>query len=167
MSAGGVGIGDVGALRALTQPIRLRILEVVADRTVSVRELAEQLDLARNKLHYHVNVLEEHGLLAVEDGDRGERRYRRTAHRFEAGTGRLPASVAAGITGILDDASRTLGAQLVSEREGPTAVGRLQVRLSADRKEDLIARIQSVMEEFDDAAAAPVTFVFAMYGERA
>ncbi len=154
--------GDLAALRALTQPLRLRILDAVADRAVSVRQLADELDLARNKLHYHVNILERHGLLAV-DASAGERRYRRTAHRFEAGPGPIPAGVASGITGILDDAARTLGARLSSTHRGPAAVGRMLLRLPPDRKDELVARLQSVLEEQDDDDGVPVTFVFAFY----
>lgn len=159
---------DLQALRALTQPLRLQVLRTVGDRSLSVRELAEELDLARNKLHYHVNILERHGLLEVAAGQRGvgERRYRRTARRIEAGPGAIPADVAAGITGILDDAARSLDQQLASDTRGPTAVGRLELKLDPARREDFLAQLQAVLADFDgpDDVGVPVTFVFALFG---
>ncbi len=61
-------INRLDTVRVLADPLRLRLLEAMAaqlDHPWSVKELARALGEPPTKLYYHVNLLEEHGLLVV------------------------------------------------------------------------------------------------------
>jgi DNA-binding transcriptional ArsR family regulator len=61
-------ITKLETVRVLADPLRLRIIEAMAtklDHAWSVKELAKALGEPPTKLYYHVNMLEEHGLLVV------------------------------------------------------------------------------------------------------
>ena len=61
-------IDRLETVRVLADPLRLRLLEAMAarlDHAWSVKELARALGEPPTKLYYHVNLLEEHGLLVV------------------------------------------------------------------------------------------------------
>ncbi|MBA3653714.1 MAG: winged helix-turn-helix transcriptional regulator [Actinobacteria bacterium] len=165
-------IGDLPALRALADPLRLRVVDLLAVEPRTVKDLAGHLGVARNRLHYHLNVLEKHGIVRVAGADGPDgRRYEPTGRRFETSDVLpVPASVAAGISGVLDTAAREVNARLRSGRRGATAVGRTHVRLSEDQRQDLVNRLQAVIDEYQDAAAAtgqPATVVFALYEDPA
>jgi DNA-binding transcriptional ArsR family regulator len=155
---------DLPALRALTHPLRLQMVDLISDRAMSVKDLAAELGVARNKLHYHVNVLERHGIVRAAAGA-GERRYEVTGRSFETEARALPAAVAAGISGILDAAARELDTQLRSAERGPMAVGRMRVSVGRGNHEEFLSQLDALVDRYkDDAGAA--TFVFALYGER-
>ena len=58
-------------LRALAEPIRLQVVQALANGERCVCELTAELDLAQSKLSFHLKVLKEAGLLA----DRQEGRW--------------------------------------------------------------------------------------------
>jgi DNA-binding transcriptional ArsR family regulator len=77
-----------GQLRALSHPVRLRILSLLTGRALSSAELARELDMKHAAVSYHVRQLERAGYLEVAQtrSVRGgqERRYRpRPAGRAE------------------------------------------------------------------------------------
>jgi ArsR family transcriptional regulator len=69
--------GSLGAdqaralLKALSDPIRLQVIEALGDGECCVCELTAELGLAQSKLSFHLKVLKEAGLLA----DRQEGRW--------------------------------------------------------------------------------------------
>jgi hypothetical protein len=83
-------ISDVETLRVLADPLRLRILEVFGQHGVeplTVKTMARSLNEPLTKLYYHVNLLEQHGLLLVASSRLVsgilEKRYLPAAHRIE------------------------------------------------------------------------------------
>ena len=70
-------------LKALGDPLRSTIVDLVLERAMSVTELAERLDRPRGSVAYHVDVLVEAGLIQVVHTRRvraiDERFYGRTA----------------------------------------------------------------------------------------
>jgi len=52
------------AIRALAEPRRRRILELVADRELSAGEIAAQFEVTRPAVSQHLGVLREAGLIA-------------------------------------------------------------------------------------------------------
>lgn len=63
-------IEDLETLKALSDPLRLDILKHVGiqnrkQERCTVKQLGKMLGLVPTKLYYHVNILEEHGLLVV------------------------------------------------------------------------------------------------------
>ena len=63
-------ISDLAVLRVLSDSLRLRVLEAFGrTRGVprSVKEVAREIGQSPTKLYYHVNLMEEHGLLLVAE----------------------------------------------------------------------------------------------------
>ena len=58
-------VGNLETLKAMADPLRVRLLEAFAQEPRTVKQVAADLKLPATKLYYHVNVLEEHGLLRV------------------------------------------------------------------------------------------------------
>lgn len=80
---------DVEQLKAISDPLRLRLLELMAEdqvRTWTAKELAARLATKQTKLYHHINLLEERGFLRVAETRMVsgilEKRYRLTAHSF-------------------------------------------------------------------------------------
>lgn len=57
-------IQDVETLRAISDPLRIRLLELMA-QPQTVKEIATQLGVGKTKLYYHLNLLEKHGIIRV------------------------------------------------------------------------------------------------------
>jgi DNA-binding transcriptional ArsR family regulator len=157
-------LADLPALRALTHPLRLQLVDRLDRHPMSVRELSGELGVPRNKLHYHVNVLEQHGVIRVVSTNGGERRYEPTGRSYQLKAGAMPPTVAAGITGILETAARDLDEQLRSAGRGPMAVGRQRVGVSRANHDEFVAAVQELMDRYADEASDAV-FVFALYQE--
>jgi len=167
------GVGeDLQALRALADPLRMDLLARLerSRRPLSVRELAAELGSPRNKLHYHVNVLEKHGLVRVAEtrlvGGTPERCYETSSRTFDARGMAIPSTVATGLAGMLDSAAREVGARLGQADRRRAAMGRTHFRLSADRHSELLTRISALLDEFDESSSdedAGAVFVFALY----
>ncbi|WP_018353090.1 ArsR/SmtB family transcription factor [Longispora albida] len=61
-------VQDVGTLKALADPIRLTVLELTMSdhrRSWTAKELASAVRVPPTKIYYHLNTLEQHGLLEV------------------------------------------------------------------------------------------------------
>lgn len=77
------------AFSALGDPIRLRILDALADGEKCVCELLEEIDIAPNLLSYHLKVLRESGL--VDSTRRGRWvDYRLDGNALDALRGAIP-----------------------------------------------------------------------------
>lgn len=82
-------ITTLEGVRVLADPLRMRLIEAMAseaDRPWSVKELARSLGEPPTKLYYHVNMLEEHGLMLVTSSQLVsgilEKRYQLVAQSF-------------------------------------------------------------------------------------
>src|ERR1044072_9352831 len=58
-------IDDLATLRLLSDPLRLQLIEALGAAPTTVKELARAMDMKPNRLYYHVNLLEDHGLVRV------------------------------------------------------------------------------------------------------
>jgi DNA-binding transcriptional ArsR family regulator len=103
-------ISDVETLRAISDPLRIRILETMVarkDARWSVKELAAQLEVPQTRLYHHVELLLERDLirLASQRIVSGiiESRYRVAALSF-----RLDSALLSGQTASAQEASRDL-----------------------------------------------------------
>jgi len=52
-------------LKLMSDPLRAHLLEALAERAHTVKELAARFRLPATRLYYHVNLLEKHGLIRV------------------------------------------------------------------------------------------------------
>jgi len=80
MSSGAADQAQLGTLRAMAHPVRLRILSLLTGAAMSAAEVARELDLTHANASYHLRLLHDVGLLvgAGEEAIRGGRakRYR-------------------------------------------------------------------------------------------
>ena len=60
-------IRDLEAAKAIHDPLRLQIIEVLLHHPLTVKQIAAKLGLAASKLYYHVNTLEKFDLIRVVD----------------------------------------------------------------------------------------------------
>ncbi|MEP7291424.1 MAG: winged helix-turn-helix domain-containing protein [Chloroflexota bacterium] len=60
-------ITTLEALKVFSDPLRQQIIEALLDGAKTVKQVAAELELAPTKLYYHVNLLEEHGLIQVTE----------------------------------------------------------------------------------------------------
>jgi len=60
-------IKDLDAAKAISDPLRLQIIEVMIPAPLTVSQIAAKLGLAQSKLYYHVNTLEKYGLIQLVD----------------------------------------------------------------------------------------------------
>jgi DNA-binding transcriptional ArsR family regulator len=78
-----------GVLKALADPLRLRMGLLMIDEARTVKELAAALDVPPTRLYYHVRILEQHGLIEVVErrmvSGIEERRYQAVVANWAVG----------------------------------------------------------------------------------
>jgi hypothetical protein len=170
-------ISDVETLRALSDPLRLRILETMTaspDDTFTVKRLATTLGTSATKLYHHVNLLLERELITVA-GQRVVSGIIETSYRIGQLTLRLDRSLLAADAPVLhetlttlfdgarDDIERGLRAGVISTAEDASLDRKLLLtrglaRLEPDRAAAFGARLRALADEFgvdDDDAPLP------------
>jgi DNA-binding transcriptional ArsR family regulator len=173
-------IEDLDSLRALADPTRLQIIELLLE-PLSVKEIAEEMAVPRTRLYHHIKTLEQNGLIRVV-GERkaralNERVYVAAAKEFRPGPGILEEATGdemgeALLTTVLDttraDFIRAVRAGIVrldeiGERQ-LLAVGRCLVRLPAVKAEKFAREVEDLvkrMNEEDTQADEDPVFAFA------
>lgn len=81
-----LAITDIETLKVVADPLRLDMIDLLRTAPHTVKQLAAALDLPLKKLYYHINLLEEHGLIKVVDtrvvSGIIEKQYRAAAYLF-------------------------------------------------------------------------------------
>ena len=166
-------------VRILADPLRLRLIEVMAtrlDEPWTVKELARTLGEPTTKLYYHVNLLEEHGILVVT-GSRVvsgivEKRYQVVAGQIGIDRTILSATdsgVDEALHGILSTLFATAeqdiqaavrsgiaslhGGHDADERE-PVILSKSVDRLSPARATEFRERLRALIAEFEPGAGS-------------
>jgi DNA-binding transcriptional ArsR family regulator len=172
-------ISDIDELKAISDPVRLRILEAMvahADETWTVKRIARALDVGPTKLYHHINILEEQGFIRVA-GTRVVSGIIETSYRIAQLSVRLDrgmmsnpsASGASGVHDVLsvvfdtvrEDIERALTSGLIDGASDPLSqlLVRGLTRLSPERARELRERLTALVEEFgatpDSAGADP------------
>lgn len=146
---------ELPQLKALTHPMRLRLVESLADRPMTTKQVAEILDEDPLKLYYHMNVLEEVGLIEVVEtqikGNLVEKHYRSVARQFTAA---IPLTHEAERAETVPEAIQgVLGAAETDARNAcfasglPIIASHQHIRTSREKTEQLTLRIQEMIEE--------------------
>jgi DNA-binding transcriptional ArsR family regulator len=78
---------DLEAVKAIADPLRNQIIEVLSSGPLTINQVADKLGLSPSKLYYHFNLLENHGFLKVVDtsvhGNIIEKHYWITAYDYD------------------------------------------------------------------------------------
>ena len=174
-------ISDIETLRVLADPLRLRMLEVFGQHgrePLTVKEIARSLGEPLTKLYYHVNLLEQHGLIVVASSRLVsgivEKHYRPAADRFEvdksilaSGPGLAHEAMRSVVASIFDatredieDAVHAGRARLSDEDEDgdderePVLLSKGLARLSHTDAVEFRQRLKDLYEEFGDRSDA-------------
>ena len=183
-------ISDVETLKAISDPLRLRILEAMVarpDAAWSVKELAAALDVPQTRLYHHIELLVERDLLRSAE-QRVVSGIIETRYRLGALSLRLdPALVGAGGAGasaardmlatVFDetrhDLERVLAQRGAGEDDpaGRPLVTRGMARLTPERAAELRARLEALFAEYDgpsdDPSATTFRLLIALYADPA
>ncbi len=157
--------------RALSNPLRLRILRLCLDRAMTNEELAARLGLNAGTMLHHVRLLVATGFLAPEDERRGargsvERPYRATGKSWTLDVGEEEGSGKTNVgTLALIDAFRAEVAESPPEYQ----VHRVATRRAADagarwrRSGAASNELAHELKDADDPAGEPYGFFVGMH----
>lgn len=167
-------VEDLDVLRVLADPLRLRIMEAFArdaDTPQTVKRVAATLGEGATKLYYHVNLLEERGLLVVVESRvvSGiiEKRYQPVARAITVDrsvlmrdpdpsvTDAMGATVGAILTSAHDDVVDGLrSGRILTGAEAPAhrraVIGKTLARLAPERAAAFSERLQALIAEFGE-----------------
>jgi len=179
-------ITDLDALRAVSDPLRLKIVELTAgdpERGWTAKELAASLGTSQTKLYHHLALLEEHGFLRVAEtrvvSGITERRFAATAHGFSverslfAGSGG-EAAMATTLDAIFDKARGEIVSSLHAGLIDPSgskaghprmALSVTDVRLSPASVRKVMRQIDRLkaIDDLDEAGEEHYGFLVAFY----
>ena len=179
-------IGDVEQLKAVSDPLRLSLLDIMSDdarRGWTAKELAERLDTKQTKLYHHLALLEEHGLIRVAEtrvvSGILEKRYQIVARSFRVERALLTGTGSEAAVGSVLDAvfekARTeilagVRAGLIDiDEEDPDrrrmGLWSSHARLSPKSAKKVLALIQrlSEIDKLDEAGGADYGLVVGFY----
>jgi hypothetical protein len=175
-------ITDLGQVRVLADPLRLKLLGAFGDRPRTTKQVAQRLGEKPTKLYHHVEALERIGLLVLKETrpNRGtqEKYYQAVATRFQIGPGLLatgepaePADEATAtmLLSILDTTRAELAGvvdRLRPEGGGaePAVVARMLVRGESTRIEQFRSRLLALLEQFKAESADEASETTTCYG---
>lgn len=165
-------IRDLETLRVLSDPLRTQIFDLCAMQPRTVREIAGRLNLAPTRLYYHINLLEKHGLILVDEtrrvGNLIEKRYRAVAPTLEIdgnlfaiethqGKENVTTLVRSTLDSARDDLLRSLEARSKARDQGATpkehevVLFRLHAYLNDERAAEFSQRLKSLVDDFSQA----------------
>ncbi|MGH8952548.1 MAG: ArsR/SmtB family transcription factor [Acidimicrobiia bacterium] len=173
-------IDDVRVLEALNNPMRLRILYQLMESS-TVRELALRLEVPVTRLYYHLNLMQDLGVLeVVETRKRGamlERVYRTVATNFVPAPDLIEKTedkdrvINAGVGVVLDGARLDAVAGLLGHFESPGeeptgTLGRCVIpmtRGSAVKFAEMIEEMVDEMKLLEDKEGEEYAFSFVFF----
>jgi DNA-binding transcriptional ArsR family regulator len=176
-------IKDLDTLKVIADPLRWQIVELLVMQTMTVRQLAEKLGLATSKLYYHINTLEEHGLIQVVDtrivSGIIEKHYRTTATDIDiepsllsftspAGRENIHSVLLSTLDATREDLLRSLQARAFEldhgapEQPRAMVLNRLTSRISEERADEFRERLKSLLVEFGESDTEGTYQTYAM-----
>lgn len=171
-------IEDLATLRLLSDPLRLRLIEELGAAPTTVKALARAMGMKPNRLYYHVNLLEQHGLVRVTQtrivSGIVERTYALVARHFAVSEAlAMPTDVKREVTDTLFRVvSAELGEAVDAEARGGPAnlVGRMQLWLTEDEHAGFEKELGELLDKYGrgdpqraDTDAGRFTLLFALY----
>jgi DNA-binding transcriptional ArsR family regulator len=142
--------------RALADPLRIRLLEALWFGPRSVKELAEIVGLAPDRLYYHLRQLEQAAVIEVSGyrplpGGKVERLYQRAEAEPPAEES-SPEEIATFLGAVLDATKADITAANMAKADGQrreVAVTRAALRLTGEGLAELHRMLNDVRERFD------------------
>lgn len=143
--------------RALAEPLRIRLYELLVGRPQSAKELAERVDMRPDRLYHHLSQLEEAKLIEVADyrrlpGGKVERLYGPAAVE-PPGDDASPAEVALLLNAVLETTRADVNAATLAREAGEdrkVALGRTVVHLNEEHLDELRATVERLLLDARD-----------------
>lgn len=145
-----VEVSTVAQLRAIADPLRLTLLDLVLERAATVTELAEAVARPKSTVAHHVNVLVDAGLMRVVRTRRvraiDERFYGRTGRTIYNRVQRLPGdtSVPMCVNGLSAAAAESIPAHEADDLRTTLR----HARISRERAREFWERVEELAREF-------------------
>jgi len=139
-------------LRAIADPLRTTILDLVLERAATVAELAAAVDRPKSTVAHHVNVLVQAGMLRVVRTRRvraiDERYYGRTGRTLYVGVVRRPGDTT---TPVCINGLSVAAAESVPAHEADRLYATLRhARIPAQRAAQFWKRVEALIREFTE-----------------
>jgi predicted ArsR family transcriptional regulator len=171
-------IRDMETLKVVADTLRSQILELLLQKPQTVGQAAEKLGASPNKLYYHFNLLEKHGLIEVAEthmvANIIEKVYRAAARYIDVEPSLLSFSTEAGkeamqtfISPVIDttreDLVRSLQARQFQLEQGAAehprqiVISREVSHLPEDRLDEFVQRVKSLIDDFCEADSGAPT----------
>lgn len=150
--------------RALSHPLRLRILRLCLDEALTNRQLAERLGERPATVLYHVRTLFREGFLVREPERRGRRRARELPYRSTRKSLTLRLGLETGGHLAMIDAARAELAEATPDEV--LTISRLGTRLPAAEIETIQARMAEIIDQAiagDDPAGEPIAILVMLH----
>lgn len=155
-------------LRALADPLRTTLLDLVLERAATVAELAEAVGRPKSTVAYHVNVLVDGGLMRIVRTRRvraiDERFYGRTGRTIHISVRRRPGD--AGVPVCINELS-VAAAEAVPAHEADDLYSTLRhVRIPRERASEFWRRVEQLIRDFSELPREGTTvygFVAGLY----
>jgi predicted ArsR family transcriptional regulator len=139
--------------RALASAVRLRILRLCLDQSLTNKEIAARLDRNPATVLHHVRTLVDTGFLAAEQPRRGTRGAREVPYRVTGKSWLVDG--AGGSAAGRDPSLAAFLAEVAAVGEDRLESTRLGLRLSAADREDLGRRLHELLDEYARRPADP------------
>lgn len=150
--------------RALSSPVRLRILRYCLHQPRSNKEIAEHLELNPATSLHHVRTLLETGFLAAEEPRRGRRGAREVPYRA---TGLSWGTPVANVAPVLIE---TFIQEIDGLAPDELSVARLGVKLNDRHRKEMMDRLHAILEEYashgPDEDGKPTSIMLAHHRDR-
>jgi len=145
-----VEVSTPAQLRAISDPLRTTILDLVLERAATVAELAAAVGRPKSTVAHHVNVLVEAGMLRVVRTRRvraiDERYYGRTGRTLYVGVARRPGDMT---TPVCINGLSVAAAESVPAHEADRLYTTIRhVRIPAESAAQFWRRVEELIREF-------------------
>jgi DNA-binding transcriptional ArsR family regulator len=155
-------------LRAIADPLRMTLLDLVLERAATVAELASAVDRPNSTVAHHVGVLVQAGMLRVVRTRKvraiDERYYGRTGRTIRVGVIRRPGDTA---TPVCVNGLSVAAAESVPAHEADRLYSTLRhVRIPPERAAEFWRRVETLVRDFTQLPRAGDTvygFVAGLY----
>jgi DNA-binding transcriptional ArsR family regulator len=158
--------------RALADPLRIQLLELLSEEARSAKELAQVVGMPADRLYHHLSQLEEGHFIEISEyrklpGGKVERIYAPTPIEPPADDA-SPADVARFLGAVLEATRADINAASLAQEAGrqrEIALGRTVVRLNKEHFADLKSRIEHLVraaQEDPDPDGVWTTVVWAL-----
>jgi len=163
-------IKDLETLRAVSDPLRIQIVELLTNQNLTVKQVAEKLGLASSKLYYHFGALEKLGMIEVAEtrmvSNMVEKVYQSNADQLDVDPSLLRFSkegdnesfgilISSTIDATREDIIRSLQARQFQLDQGATEqsrrfiINRVVSRISEERVAEFQKRLVQLIQEFE------------------